>query len=44
MRSGLPSSFDPYLMKDELFEVLKNSPETVRIAPMRAMEIVTAIV
>ena len=42
--SQLPKSFDPYLLTDDLFKILKESPLTVQLVPMRAEEIITSII
>ena len=41
--SKLPSSFDPILLQDELMAVLKKSPLTSQLVPLRAEEIVQSV-
>jgi hypothetical protein len=41
--SHLPKSFDPFIIKDELLQTLKNSPLTTQLVAMRGEEIIEAI-
>jgi len=40
----LPSSFDPYLMKDELLAALRQSPLTAQLVSLRAEEIIQVVI
>ena len=39
----IPTSFDPYLMKDDLIATLKNSPLTSQLVSLRAEEIIEIV-